>query len=56
MMTFIAPHYQKAKKKALFPFFKKDHYLVKTPWWLKKLYPGCLWDMPTGEKDIVPEL
>ncbi len=51
-MTFIAPHYQKAKKKALFPFLRKDKFLVKTPWWLKKLYPGCLWDMPVKEKKL----
>jgi peptidoglycan/xylan/chitin deacetylase (PgdA/CDA1 family) len=51
-MTFIAPHYNKAKKKAAFDFFKRDHYLVKTPWWLKKLYPGCLWDMPVKENTI----
>ena len=51
-MTFIAPHYQKAKKKALFPFLQKDRFLVKTPWWLKKLYPGCLWDMPSKEKKL----
>jgi len=51
-MTFIAPHYQKAKKKALFPFLRKDRFLVKTPWWLKKLYPGCLWDMPAKGKKL----
>lgn len=50
MMTLIAPHYQKAKKKAWFSFFRRDHFLVKTPWWLKKLYPHCLWDMPEKEK------
>jgi peptidoglycan/xylan/chitin deacetylase (PgdA/CDA1 family) len=49
-MTFIAPHYSKAKKNTAFNFFKRDHYLVKTPWWLKKLYPGCMWDMPEKEK------
>lgn len=27
-------------------------YLVKTPWWLKKLYPGCTWQMPAGEKKL----
>jgi peptidoglycan/xylan/chitin deacetylase (PgdA/CDA1 family) len=29
-------------------------YLVKTPWWLKRLYPGLLWQMPvaSGEKVI----
>ena len=51
-MTFIAPHYNKAKKKTPFNFLKKDRYLVKTPWWLKKLYPGCLWDMPVKEKTL----
>ncbi len=51
-MTFVAPHYWKAKKTAVFNFLKKDRYLVKTPWWLKKLYPGCLWDMPVKEKTL----
>lgn len=28
-------------------------YLIKTPWWLKKLYPSVLiWDMTTTEKKI----
>jgi peptidoglycan-N-acetylglucosamine deacetylase len=49
-MTFIAPHYNKAKKRSLFSFFKHDRFLVKTPWWLKKLYPGCLWDMKEKER------
>jgi peptidoglycan-N-acetylglucosamine deacetylase len=22
-------------------------YLVNTPWWLKKVYPSCIWDLPT---------
>lgn len=51
-MTFIAPHYNKAKKKAVFDFLKRDHYFVKTPGWLKKLYPGCVWDMPEKEKTL----
>ena len=51
-MTFIAPHYNKAKKKTAINFLKKDRYLVKTPWWLKKLYPGCVWDMPVKEKTL----
>lgn len=25
-------------------------YFVKTPWWLKKLYPRCIWDIPSSEK------
>jgi peptidoglycan-N-acetylglucosamine deacetylase len=27
-------------------------YLVKTPWWLKKLYPSCVWDLPANGKKI----
>ena len=28
-------------------------YLIKTPWWLKKLYPASLvWDMPGNEKTL----
>lgn len=25
-------------------------YFIKTPWWLKKLWPGCIWDIKTGKK------
>lgn len=25
-------------------------YFAKTPWWLKSLYPGCVWDIPVAEK------
>jgi peptidoglycan/xylan/chitin deacetylase (PgdA/CDA1 family) len=25
-------------------------YFVKTPWWLKRLYPRCVWDIPASEK------
>lgn len=25
-------------------------YFVKTPWWIKKLYPACIWEMQTEEK------
>jgi peptidoglycan/xylan/chitin deacetylase (PgdA/CDA1 family) len=25
-------------------------YFVKTPWWLKRLYPRCVWDIPGKEK------
>ncbi|HRP55657.1 polysaccharide deacetylase family protein [Agriterribacter sp.] len=25
-------------------------YFVKTPWWIKKLYPSCIWEMQTDEK------
>lgn len=27
-------------------------YLVKTPWWLKRLYPGCIWELPAEDKTI----
>lgn len=27
-------------------------YFVKTPWWLKKIYPECVWQMPAGQKKI----
>lgn len=27
-------------------------YFIKTPWLLKKLYPGCTWHMPSREKII----
>jgi peptidoglycan/xylan/chitin deacetylase (PgdA/CDA1 family) len=27
-------------------------YLVKTPWWLKKIYPGLVWQMPAEEKTL----
>ncbi len=27
-------------------------YLVKTPWWLKQLYPACVWDIKTTEKSV----
>ncbi len=28
------------------------HYLARTPFWLKWLYPGARWSMPSGEKTI----
>jgi peptidoglycan-N-acetylglucosamine deacetylase len=27
-------------------------YFVKTPWWLKKIYPECVWQMPGQYKKI----
>lgn len=27
-------------------------YFVKTPWWLKKIYPNRLWSMPVSDKTI----
>ena len=51
-MTLIAPHSNKAGKNALIQFFKKDRYFVKTPWWIKKLYPGCVWDIEPKHKTL----
>ncbi len=49
-MTLIAPHFIKSNKKAILNFFKQDHFFTKTPWWLKKIYPNCLWDIYPKEK------
>ncbi|HWB27140.1 MAG TPA: polysaccharide deacetylase family protein [Chitinophagaceae bacterium] len=27
-------------------------YLIKTPWWLKKIYPSLVWNIPAEEKTI----
>lgn len=27
-------------------------YLTRTPWWLKRLYPHCLWEMPPGDGKV----
>lgn len=27
-------------------------YLTYTPWWLRKLYPACIWQIPTKEKVV----
>lgn len=51
-MTLIAPHYNKAKKKTVFSFLKQDRYLVKTPWWMKRLFPYCIWDIQSKEKTL----
>jgi peptidoglycan-N-acetylglucosamine deacetylase len=29
-----------------------SYYTIKTPWFLKKLYPGCIWNINTTEKII----
>ena len=51
-MTLVAPHYHKAKKRSSLGFLRRDHHFVKTPWWLKRLFPGCVWDMPRGDKTL----
>lgn len=45
----IAPHFWRESKAR---FFKKDLFFVSTPWWLRKLFPGCVWDVKTKEKII----
>lgn len=51
-MTAIAPHYWKKRKHAWFGFLRKDLYLVKTPGWLKRLYPGCEWNIKGNPKTL----
>ncbi|MFM2138355.1 MAG: hypothetical protein RJA57_662 [Bacteroidota bacterium] len=51
-MTWLAPHYRKANKNALLAFLRRDRYFVRTPDWLKRLFPGCIWDLPRGEKTL----
>jgi peptidoglycan/xylan/chitin deacetylase (PgdA/CDA1 family) len=46
----IAPHFWQKNKKSIFNFLKRDLYFVKTPWWIKKLYPDCVWDIKANEK------
>ena len=45
----MAPHFWRESKAK---FFKKDLFFVTTPWWLRKFFPGCLWDVKTKEKEI----
>ncbi len=33
-------------------WLKKERYFIKTPWWIKKLYPGCVWDLPADNKTL----
>lgn len=33
-------------------FFKKSLFFITTPWWLRKLFPGAIWDIKTNEKII----
>jgi len=45
----IAPHFWRESKAK---FFKKDLFFVTTPWWLRMLFRGCIWDIKTKEKVI----
>ncbi len=49
-MTAVAPHFWQKNKNSIFNILKRDLYFVKTPWWIKKLYPKCVWDIKTKEK------
>ena len=40
------------QKEATNEIVNKDFFLVKTPWWVKKLYPDCIWDMPEKNKTL----
>jgi peptidoglycan-N-acetylglucosamine deacetylase len=48
-MNGIAPHFWRESKAK---FFKKDLFFITTPWWLRKFFPGCVWDIKTNEKII----
>lgn len=48
-MNIIVPHFWRESKAK---FFKKDLYFITTPWWLRKFFPGCVWDIETQEKVI----
>jgi peptidoglycan-N-acetylglucosamine deacetylase len=39
------PHYRISK---LTNYFASMFYVVKTPWWLKKLFGKCTWEMPSN--------
>ncbi len=45
----IAPHFWIGSKAKI---LNKDMYFVTSPWWLRKFFPGCLWDIKTKEKII----
>jgi peptidoglycan/xylan/chitin deacetylase (PgdA/CDA1 family) len=44
-----APHFWRESKAR---FLKKDLFFITTPWWLRKLFTGCVWDIKTKEKVI----
>ncbi|GAB2835579.1 polysaccharide deacetylase family protein [Ferruginibacter profundus] len=45
----IAPHFWRESKAK---FFRKDLFFITTPWWLRRLFPGCIWDIKTKAKEI----
>lgn len=45
----IAPHFWREFKAR---FLMKHLFFITTPWWLRKLFNGCLWDIKTAEKVI----
>lgn len=44
--------YQPVKNGFRWNFFKRGLFLTTTPWWLRKLFPGAIWDISTAEKVI----
>jgi peptidoglycan-N-acetylglucosamine deacetylase len=52
LMTFVTPHYDKPKKNSFIRYLQRDHFFIKTPWWLKKLYPGYVWDIKSKGKAL----
>ena len=43
---------QPVKGKFQWNIFKKGLFLTTTPWWLRKLFPGAIWDIRTEENII----
>lgn len=51
-MTFITPHYDRPGANSVIRYLQKEFYFVRTPWWLKKLYPDYVWHIKEGEKKL----
>jgi peptidoglycan/xylan/chitin deacetylase (PgdA/CDA1 family) len=45
----VTPGNSSMNKPSLWKGWRKS-YFVKTPWWLKQLYPGRLWSVATQKK------
>jgi peptidoglycan-N-acetylglucosamine deacetylase len=48
MSNNVPGFWQKVKTR----FLSKDLYFITTPWWIRKFFPGCIWDIKTTEKTI----
>lgn len=51
-MTWLAPHFHKARSASAWSWLRRDRFFVKTPGWLKRLYPSCTWEMPRDGKKL----